>query len=62
MLLRLMMYPIPFGVAFLIWILGIDVHPHRIVHACIVAGIVVVIDVTVAWLVYWARVKTARKL
>jgi hypothetical protein len=62
MLLRVMTYPIPLGVAFLIWILGFDVHPHRIVAACITTGIWLVFSVTGAWLVYWSRMKTARKL
>jgi hypothetical protein len=62
MLLRIMTYPIPLGIAFLIWILGFDVHPHRIVFACIVAACWIVFAITGAWLVYWARMRTARKL
>jgi hypothetical protein len=62
MLLRLMTYPIPLGIAFLIWIVGFDVHPHRIVAACITAGIWVVFSAGGAWLVYTARMKSASKM
>jgi hypothetical protein len=62
LLLRLITDPIPLWVALLIWLLGIDVHPHRIGSDCIAAGIGVVVDLAGAWLVYRARMKTARKL
>jgi hypothetical protein len=62
MLLRLMTYPIPLGVVLLIWLLGIDVHPHRIGSACIAAGIWVVFEGGGAWAVYHSRMTAARKL
>jgi hypothetical protein len=61
MLLRIMTYPLPLGAAFLIWILGFDVHPHRIASACIITGILVVFEGGGAWLVYYARMTTAKK-
>ena len=61
MLLRLMTYPLPLGFAFLVWILGIDVHPHRVGFACIIAGPVVVIDIAAAWLVYHVHMQAASR-
>ena len=55
-----MIAEIPLGVAFFIWSFGFDVHPHRIVYACIVALAWVAFSVAVTWLVYWARMKGIR--
>jgi len=49
--------PIPCGVAFLIWFLGFDVHPHRILYACIVAAVWVVFACLSASVFYWAGMK-----
>jgi hypothetical protein len=52
--------PIPAGVVF--WGLGIDVHPHRLVFASIVTGCAVAWAIGSTGLVYYARMKGARKL
>jgi hypothetical protein len=62
MLLWIMACPIPFLAAVLFWVLGLDVHPHRLVYAGVITGCMVVWAIASTWLVYWARMKTARKL
>jgi hypothetical protein len=62
MLLRVMAYPIPVLAGVLFWILGIAVHPHRIVFAGIITACMVVWAIASAWLVYYARMKAARRM
>jgi enoyl-CoA hydratase/carnithine racemase len=62
MLLRVMAYPIPVVAVVVFWALGLAVHPHRTVFAGIITAGAVVWGVGTTWLVYWARMKAARKL
>jgi hypothetical protein len=53
---------IPFLAALIFWMVGLDVHPHRLVYAGVITGCAVVWGVASTWLFYWARMKSARKM
>jgi hypothetical protein len=61
-LLWVMACPIPVLAGVVFWVVGLDVHPHRIVLAAIVTACAVVWGIAGTWFLYWARMKTARKL
>jgi enoyl-CoA hydratase/carnithine racemase len=62
MLLKVMAYPIPVVAVVVFWALGLAVHPHRIVFAGIITACAVAWGVGSTWLLYWTRMKAARKL
>jgi hypothetical protein len=60
--LIMMAVPDPFIAGIVFWVLGIDVHPHRIAYACVVTGCALLLAMSSAWLVYHQQMTRARKL
>jgi hypothetical protein len=60
--LIMMAVPDPFIAGMVFWLLGFDVHPHRIGYACVVTGCTLLLTTSSAWLAYNAHMRRARKL